>query len=214
MPIPGRPISSRAVRELRDMGRLALGFLPWLIFLFFAGHSLESLERVIWVCLAASVVFGFRDLRSGFILQWGTLVFFVACAVLVNGMRSVWVAENMSLLANACLAGIVWVTLLAGRPFALQYARRELPRERWNDPSVLSATRFITLVWALLMTLSVAVSAYRMTLAPQAPEGVYFALSLAIIFGGMLFTALFKRQQRMRREAAAATPQEPASKSR
>ena len=64
------------MRELKDAGMLLLGFLPWLLFLFFSGHSLGSLERVSWLCLAASLTFGFSELRSGFILQWGTLVLF------------------------------------------------------------------------------------------------------------------------------------------
>jgi len=88
-----------------------MGFLPWLIFLFFPGHSMESLGRVIWICLAAAIVFGYPNLRSGSTLQWGTLIFFVAGAIFVNGMQSVWVATHMSILANASLASYFFLSL-------------------------------------------------------------------------------------------------------
>ena len=188
------------MRELKDTVTLLLGFLPWLLFLFLAGHSMESLERVSWLCLAASLTFGFSELRSGYILQWGTLIFFSSCVVLVGILRIVWVATHMDLLANLSLASIVWATLIADRPFALQYARKGLPLERWNDPKLIEGCRFITLVWAVLMSASVFVSVYRRTPAPQASERGYFAISLAIIASGVVFTILFKRRKRLQRE--------------
>ena len=188
------------MRELKDTAVLLLGFLPWLLFLFFSGHSMESLERISWICLAACLIFGFSELRSGFILQWGSLVFFALCVVLVGILHNVWVATHMDLLANLSLATIIWATLISGRPFALQYARKGLPQERWNDPGLLKACRFITLVWALLMLVSVFVSIYRRTSAPQISEQGYFVISLATIAGGVIFTTLFKRRKRLQKE--------------
>ena len=188
------------MRELKDTAVLLLGFLPWLLFLFFSGHSMASLERVSWLCLAASLTFGFSELRSGFILQWGTLVFFSACVLFVSLLHVPWVAMNMDLLANVALAAIIWATLLAGRPFALQYARKGLPPERWNDPKLIEACRFITLVWALLVSVSVFISIYRRSPVPQASEQGYFAISLATIAGGVIFTTLFKRRKRLQKE--------------
>lgn len=192
------------MREARDIGRLLLGFTPWLLFLFLSGQSMQSLEVAIWLSLAASLTFGLSELRSRFILAWGTLGFFAACAVLVNGLHVAWVAIHMDVLANLSLAAIVWATLLAGRPFALQYARRDLPRERWNDPELIRGCRIITLVWALLMSLAAAVSLYKHTSAPQASRPAYFAISLALILIGVSFTTVFKRQKRIARERAEA----------
>jgi len=188
------------MRELKDTAVLLLGFLPWLLFLFFSGHSMESLERISWICLAACLIFGFSELRSGFILQWGSLVFFALSVLLVGILHNVWVATHMDLLANLSLATIIWATLLAGRPFALQYARKDLSPERWNDPGLLKGCRFITLVWALLMTVSVCVSIYRRTSAPQMSDQSYFAISLATIAGGVIFTTMFKRRKRLQKE--------------
>ncbi|TSA29809.1 MAG: hypothetical protein D4R65_14495 [Verrucomicrobiaceae bacterium] len=191
------------MRELKELGLLMVGFVPWLLFLFLAGHSLGSLELAALLCLGACVTFGFSELRAGFILQWGTLVFFASCVLLVNVLHVTWVATHMDLLANLSLASIIWLTLLAGRPFALQYARKGLPKERWNDPAIIEACRFITLVWALLMTVAVGLSIYKRTPAPQAGDAVYFAISLCLIFSGVVFTTLFKRHKRLQKEKSA-----------
>jgi len=191
------------VRELKELGLLLLGFVPWLLFLFLAGHSLASLELASVLCFAACLTFGFSELRAGYILQWGTLVFFACCVLLVNVLHVTWVAVHMDLLANLSLASIIWLTLLAGRPFALQYACKGLPKERWNDPAIIGACRFITLVWALVMTVAVGLSIYKRTPAPQAGDAAYFAMSLALIFGGIVFTTLFKRHKRLQKERGA-----------
>ena len=72
------------MKELKELVKFLLGFMPWLLFLFLSGSTLASLERSIIVSLLASVIFNFGELRKGFILQWGTLLFFSVCAIAVN----------------------------------------------------------------------------------------------------------------------------------
>jgi hypothetical protein len=188
------------MRDLKELGVLLLGFFPWLIFLFFSGHTLTSLERAIIISLFASLTFGFAELRRGYILQWGTLFFFCFCAVSVNLFKVIWVAENMDLLANAALAGTMWITILVGKPFALQYAQRDVPKERWSDPKFIQGCRLITLVWACLMSLAAGLSVLRRSSIFNLPGWVYFDASLCIILIGLTFTTLFKRQKRLQRE--------------
>jgi hypothetical protein len=192
------------MRDLKDLGSLLLSFLPWMLFLFLSGNTLESLERAILVSLVATMLLGVRDLRRGFILQWGTLLFFAFCAVAVNLYKVVWVATHMDLLANGALALTMWVTILLGRPFALQYAHDDVPKEMWQDPKFISGCYFITYVWAGLMSLATLISVVRRTELFHFPDGVYFVLSLCIIVSGLAFTTLFKRQKRLQREKAGA----------
>jgi hypothetical protein len=186
--------------DLKELGILLLGFLPWLLFLFLSGNTLASLERAIVISLIASLIFGFRELRSGYILTWGTLVFFSSCAILVNIFKVVWVASQMSLLANSALAVTMWLTLLLGKPFALQYARKGLPKEHWNDPNFIRGCRFITVVWACLMSLSALVSLIHRIPGLKWPEWVFFLLSMCIMLTGLTFTTVYKRQKRLKRE--------------
>ncbi|MEI7983928.1 MAG: hypothetical protein WCI71_19940 [Bacteroidota bacterium] len=122
--------SESILPDLKELGGLILGFLPWLLFLFLSGHTLASLERATVISLIACLAFGFRELKRGFILAWGTLLFFSMCVIMVNLLHVIWVARYMDLLSNAALACVMWLTLLVGKPFVLQYARRDLPRFR------------------------------------------------------------------------------------
>lgn len=186
---------------MKEFLQLIFGFIPWLLFMFISGHSLFQLEVAILICLAASVIFGFRDLRDRFILQWGSLIFFAACAVLVNGLKIIWVAENMDILANCYLAGLVWISIALKKPFTLQYARRNLPEDRWNDVHVVRACTVIALVWACLMTLSAVVSAVKHSNLVQLPHVVYFYISIIHMVIGATFTVWYKK--RSRRQASA-----------
>jgi carotenoid cleavage dioxygenase len=154
------------------------------------------------ISLVASLTLGFGDLRRGFILQWGTVLFFAFCVLFVDLLKVFWVAEQMDLLSNATLTAIIWLTILMGRPFALQYARRDLPKELWNDEKLVQGCRFITLVWACLMTLATGISVFRRLSVVHLPDWVYFDISLCIIFFGLTYTTLFKRRKRLQREKA------------
>jgi carotenoid cleavage dioxygenase len=185
--------------DLKELGGLILGFLPWLLFLFISGHTLASLERAIVISLITCLIFGFGDLKRGFILQWGTLIFFSMCAITINLFHLMWMAKYMDLLSNSALAFVMWFTLLTGKPFVLQYARRDLPPERWNDPGMIQGCRQMTIVWASLMSLSVLLSIIRRTSLLSLPGWVYFGLSLVIIAAGLTYTTVFKRRKRLKR---------------
>lgn len=188
------------MRDIKELGVLLIGFIPWLLFLLLSGHSMTSLEISIIVSLLASLIFGFGDLKRGYILTWGTLLFFCFCAVFVNLLNVFWVATYMDLLSNSALAGIMWLTILVGKPFALQYARRDVPKEQWNDPKFIQGCRFITLVWACLMSIAVGLSILRRSSMVDLPGWVYFDASLCIILTGLTVTTLFKRRKRLQRE--------------
>jgi hypothetical protein len=185
--------------DLKELGLLMLGFLPWMLFLFLSGHTMVSLKIAIVVSLVTTVTVGFRDLKRGFILQWGTLVFFTVCLVTVVFLNNIWMAMEMDLLSNLALAGIMWFTVAIGKPFALQYARLGLPRERWNDPKMIRGCMLITLVWAGLMTFAVLISVTKRSGWVSWPGWVWFDLSLLNIIAGLAFTTVFKRRKRLQR---------------
>lgn len=186
---------------MKEFFKLILGFIPWLLFMFIAGHSLFRLEVAILICLAASIIFGLRDLRERFILQWGSLIFFASCAVLVNGLKIIWLAENMDILANSFLAGIVWFSIAVKKPFTLQYARRELPKDLWNDVYVVRTCIDIAIVWACLMTVSAVMSFIKHGHLIQLPHWAYFYISIISMVFGAGFTVWYKK--RARRQGAA-----------
>jgi carotenoid cleavage dioxygenase len=196
------------MEDLKELLKFLLGFIPWLLFLFLSGHTLASLERSIVICLLASVIFSFKELCKGFILQWGTILFFVACTITINFMHIVFVAKNMGIISNGFLACIIWVTIFIGKPFTLQYAMADLPKERWNDPALIRSCQFIAIVWALLLTFSTLISFFKVLHPTLYPEQVYFDISIVVILGGSVFTTLYKKYRRnQHRPEASRRPQ-------
>lgn len=184
------------MKDLIEILKFLLGFASWIAFLFLSGNSLTSLERALVISLLISLIFGYRQLRKGFILQWGTVIFFVGCVIMVNGLKSVTIAKNMGIISNGFLAALIWLTILAGRPFTLQYAREDLPPERWNDPGLVKSCRFIAIVWGFLMVFSTFVSCFRVMQPGLFPEIVYSGISIGTIMGGTLFTQFYKKYER------------------
>ena len=190
------------IATLIETAKFIFGFLPWFLFLFLPTDSWNGLLRAVVICLVASVLFSWTMLRKGFILQWATVAFFLFCAVSLLVFRWMWLAYHMGIIANGFLDGIIWFTVLTGKPFTLQYARAELPREQWNDEGLIQSCRFIAIFWGGLLLIPIALGAYQFshphTLAGRFP----LYLSISCIAVGTAFTTFYKHLKRRQREAA------------
>ncbi len=184
------------MKDLKELVNFLSGFMPWILFLSFSGKTFASLERSIILGLLASLIFGFKELRKGFLLQWGTLLFFVACAITVDGMKLIFVAKSMGIVSNGFLALVIWWTIIIGKPFTLQYARAELPPERWGEPALLQSCRFLAIVWALLLTFLTIVAGFKSLNPTLYPDWIYFDITIAAIVGGIVFTSFYKKYKR------------------
>jgi hypothetical protein len=184
------------MKDVIEMLKFLLGFVSWIAFLFLSGSTLTSLEWALVVSFLLSITFGYRQLRGGFILQWGSVIFFAWCIIMVNFLQNVTIAKNMGIIANGFLAAIIWLTILVGKPFTLQYAREDLPKERWSDPRLVQSCRFIAIVWGLLMVFSTFVSCFKVMRPGLFPEIVYSSISIGTIMGGTIFTQYYKKYKR------------------
>jgi hypothetical protein len=188
--------------ELIEIAKFILGFVPWILFLLLPTDGWNSLRAAVVICLGASVVFAWTPLRKGFILQWATVAFFLFSAVSLYCFKWIWLAEQMGILANGFLTGVIWFTILIGKPFTLQLARADLPRERWNDENLIRGCRFIAVFWGVLLLVPTVATAFRRFYPKAVPDRFYFVLSLACIILGIIFTTGYKRMKRKRRESA------------
>ncbi len=175
------------------------GFLPWILFAVLAGTTLSGLTIALAVSFGISIIFGYRELRKGFILTWGSLIFFGVCIVAVGFFKIIWFAENMSILANGALAVITWTSIAARKPFALQYAHEKVSPELWNTPLFYRICRDISAVWGLIFTVSTALNIYKPY--EETIALIYPVWSVVSIVFGVFFNGWYPRFVRGRSPA-------------
>lgn len=113
---------------------LLTAFIPWIFFsIFYKNHGPAS----IWVSLFSAlliIILNGKELRKGFVLPLGSILFFVLLAI--NNAFSLWplARTHTFQVVNSALAAIVLISMAIGRPFTLQYAQEETPPEKWTHP--------------------------------------------------------------------------------
>ncbi|MCK9376325.1 MAG: hypothetical protein M0P73_09250 [Syntrophobacterales bacterium] len=186
---------------MKNLLKILLGFLPWILFGFLAGPPLTRLEMALAVSLLAGLALGFKDLRRGFFLTWGTLLFFSFSLILVAFLKNLWIVEHMDLLARGTLAAIAWGSIIAGRPFALQYARESVPETYWRTPAFIHTGYFISMVWGILFLIALGASLFRPYLDLKA-VWLYHLLATGTMFLGIIFTQWYVHRVRRARQTS------------
>ncbi len=143
---------------MKQLFSILLGFLPWIVFGVVAGPSLWRLNAAILAALALVPVLGYKQLAKGFILTWGSLVFFGVLLVLVVLWRNLWVINNLDILSQGALAAIAWLSVFMGKPFVLQYARETVPPERQASPTFYPSCRTLSVIWGVIFLISTGMS--------------------------------------------------------
>jgi hypothetical protein len=183
---------------MKDMLKILLGFLPWILFGILAGPPLTRLEAALAISLVVTVALGFKELRKGFFLTWGSLLFFLLCFILVTFLKNLWVIEHMDALARGALALIAWASILAGRPFTLQYARESVPEAYWHTPGFIRSGYFMSSVWGVLFLISLGASLFRPYLE-RVGSSLYYFLATGTMFLGVIFTQWYVHRVRSAR---------------
>lgn len=129
---------------------LLKGFLPWIVFLILAGHSEEKLVIGIIAACITFAIFQTKDLFKGFILCWGTFLFFIFMLVFVVFLHNSWVAKHTGVFANGTLAVVAWFSLLIGAPFTQQYAKEKVDKKYWNTMPFIRTNQHLTTLWGTI----------------------------------------------------------------
>jgi hypothetical protein len=184
---------------VKDLLKILLGFLPWILFGILAGPPLTRLEAALAVALAATLALGLKQLRQGFFLTWGSLLFFSSSLILAAWLKNLWVIGHMDLLARATLAVIAWGSIIAGRPFTLQYARESVPEAYWRTAEFIHTGYFISLVWGIIFLAALGASLFRPCL-DQLSVWFYYLLATGSMFLGIIFTQWYVHRVRRARQ--------------
>lgn len=166
-------------------------FIPWILYFSLIGPSQKQLDIAIIASLAAFLFFGAKELKKGFILTWGTFLFFIFMLVTVVLFKIQWIASHEWLFSNGTLASIAWISLLLGKPFTLQYAREQVSKEKWNHPIFIQINQLLTLTWGLIFLFCTIIPVIQIYYPYPHHLWIYETLSNGLAVFGIWFTVWF-----------------------
>ncbi len=137
--------------------------------------------------------------------DWMTLAFFAIAtlSVLVDGSALLLFWKYNLVVLWGLFAGMAWASILLGAPFTLQYARETTPPEFWRHPVFVRTSLVLTLVWAGVFTLNLAIAGAAV--GRISPPWFALLLPTLAVAGAFVFTARYAAA--VSRRATAAFPQ-------
>jgi hypothetical protein len=166
--------------ELANMKWItALGsFLPWIIYSILSSAYPPAAVPVGLILF----LFNSKQLMKGFILEWGSLLFFITLALNHYVLKNMWLFQHMSICISCFFVLVAGISLLIHRPFTLQYAKLEADQNLWDNPLFLRVNHIMTGVLGSIFLGMLLVNIYRFT-HPGVLNGwfIWFIVSLAQI---------------------------------
>ena len=169
------------------MPKIINGFLPWILYFIIAGTSLSSIEWALGVALIVLIIKNKDEFKKGFILTWGSVIFFALMLILVAIFHINWLVTHTWILSNAALALISWSSLAVKKPFTLQYAREQVKKELWNHPAFIKINVHLTVIWALVFTFCMLIHITQLYWQPF-PSWFYQIITNGLSLLAILFT--------------------------
>ena len=178
--------------------KLLLAFAPWIVFGLVSGPSFFSLEMVIVISLAITLILGYKTMIKWYILPWVTFTFFVLAFITVILMKNIWVATHMKILSYMVLLAVSWGSILVGLPFTMQYAKEEVDKSLWNTKSFILTNQIITAFWGAIFYINLGIS-YYLFLHKVNGQWTFMVLGWVIILIGLVFTTEYTKFARKHR---------------
>ena len=139
-----------AANRLPGMAWVFVSFIPWIMYWVLSGANMP-LYAVVLAVLASALMNGYRAFTGKImIMDFVTLLYFVADFGFTVMLGSVFFLRYGGLLVYLVLCGMAFVSLAVQSPFTLQYARQGWPREYWDQPLFRSVNNVITGFWGLI----------------------------------------------------------------
>ncbi|MGB6063675.1 MAG: hypothetical protein WBG50_02640 [Desulfomonilaceae bacterium] len=182
---------------MKEILSILLGFLPWIVFGAISGPSLFRLKGAIIAALVLVPIIGYKQLAKGFILTWGSLLFFGFNLIAVVLYGNLWVIKRLDILTNGTLAAIACLSILLGKPFVLQYAQETVPPERQASPAFYRICWNLSLIWMAVFLIATSMSVAKTYGWLEGGMG-YRAVSLGLIGSGLWLNHWYPQYVRRR----------------
>jgi len=174
---------------------MLISFIPW--FLFWILLSMRKPEPAALAGFIVTLIFIIMEKarhRSVKILQAGTLAFFFILAILAIFTELEWFGHWVNLWSNLALTLIVLISIVIGKPFTLQYAKEETPKEYWSSPKFIQINYTISWVWFLAFLVNLAPSVIRV-LGVKVPVSLNWAASIIPFVAAAKFTKWYPHRE-------------------
>ena len=177
--------------------KMLLSFAPWISFLIIAQESMFRLKLGLIVAAVLTVVMAVMRLHRG-VIMWVGMAFFAYAIVAVVIFNDMWTVRYMGALANGALAAGTWIGIALKRPFTLEYAREKTDPSMWNSPVFLHTNYILTLLWAVVFTISAGM-ALQKTIQPFMPDLGYEIASYSLLVFAMFFSSWYPQYLKQKR---------------
>jgi len=176
---------------------ILLGLAPFIAFFVLArsigaAAGLWAAAAIALALLARARLRGQTEVK---VLEGGAAVLFVGLAIVASLVGSDWSVFEVRVFVDLGLVAITLGSILVGRPFTLQYAREQVPRERWTHPLFLAANRRISAVWALAFVIETVCGAL-IAWAPEVPPLLPVVVNALALVGAVAFTVEYPKRVR------------------
>ena len=178
---------------------ILLAFAPFIVFALIdrlAGPlaGLIAGACASFILLARDWLFGRRSLK---ILDVGTTLLFAGLVLYSLLARPAWSVIAVRLCVDSGLLLIVLISMIAGRPFTMQYARVQVIPELWSSPVFRRTNYMIRGVWALAFAVMVAAELTLHYMPGFSPRTGIIVIILALV-GAVKFTGWYPEHVRAR----------------
>ena len=138
-----------AAAAVSSVVAFVVGFVPWIVYWILVGNA--PFLTAVLVGLGLAVVINIVTLlrhQPLMVLEAGTAVVFGVFVIMALTLSDDFLERWLQPLGNAGLFAIVLVSILIGKPFTLQYARKSTPPELWDEPGFVFICRQLAWLWA------------------------------------------------------------------
>jgi hypothetical protein len=131
--------------------RVLLSFIPWVLL---AILSKFSVHLAIIVAFLFSLL-SFQRLRKGFIIDWGTFLFFLTSLIIIIVFKNMWFGKRIMIFGVGMLALVSWGSILVKYPFTIDYAKLLAPKELWSSYLFIYINKIISTTFAICFSIMV-----------------------------------------------------------
>jgi intracellular septation protein A len=172
---------------------ILLSMLPWLVFWFVKGSSFTV---AVWVAFGLGLAVNLRRYvnRQLKTIDIFSAIFFAIVAFLSIFIHSDWFEDWSFYIGSSALILVLVATILARKPFTIQYALERYPDEYLCLPKFYSTNVVVSWAWCAAIAVMVA-SALPSTIWPDSGDWLHWTIRTIALVAVVVFTRLYVRRE-------------------